>query len=204
MKVRRVILVTDGDQYAAKAVQHVAKEIGGRCITQSKGNPTHLTGEQLVQLILKAPHDPVFVLFDDCGLQGEGPGEAALKYVATHEQIIVLGAIAVASNSHKEWTKIDISIDRYGELTPYGVDKYGVPDIEEGRVSGDTVYCLDQLQIPIVVGIGDIGKMNRKDGIEHGAPITMQAAQLILERSGFYGTKKSTRSNTNLPKFSRK
>jgi len=184
MKDRRVILITDGDEYAAKAVQHVAKQIGGRCITQSKGNPSPLSGEELVKLILQTPNDPVLVLFDDCGLQGEGPGEIAMKYVANHERIEVLGVIAVASNSnHKEWTKIDVSIDRYGELTSYGVDKYGVPDIEEGRMSGDTVYCIDQLGAPIVVGIGDIGKMNRKDSIEHGSPITTQAVRLILERS---------------------
>lgn len=199
MKVRRVILVTDGDEYALKAVQYVASKIGGRCISQSKGNPSYLSGKQLVELILRTPYDPVFVLFDDCGLQGEGPGERALKYVAAHQQIEVLGAIAVASKSnHKEWTKVDVSIDRYGILTTFGVDKYGVPDIEEGRINGDTVYCLDQLDIPVVVGIGDIGKMNRKDRVEHGAPITMKAVQLILERSGYYDTRK----NANFTSFS--
>lgn len=190
MKNRRVILVTDGDQYALQAVQYVATKIGGRCIARSQGNPSILPGQELVQLILSTPYDPVFVLFDDCGLEGEGAGEKALKYVVSHPQIDVLGAIAVASNSnHKEWTKVDISIDRYGELTEYGVDKYGVPDIEMGRLNGDTVYCLDQLNLPIIVGIGDIGKMNGKDCVQKGAPITMKATQIILERSGYYGKK---------------
>ena len=48
-------------------------------------------------MILQTPHDPVFVMFDDSGLQGEGPGETAMKYVAMHPDIEVLGVIAVAS-----------------------------------------------------------------------------------------------------------
>ncbi|WP_243290126.1 stage V sporulation protein AE [Bacillus sp. FJAT-47783] len=199
MNVRRVILVTDGDEYALKTVEYVASKLGGRCISQSKGNPSYLSGKEIVELILQTPYDPVFVLFDDCGLQGEGPGERALKYVASHKQIKVLGAIAVASKSNcKEWTKVDVSIDRYGNLSTFGVDKYGVPDIEEGRINGDTVYCLDQLNIPVVVGIGDIGKMNRKDHVERGAPITIKAVQVILERSGDY----DTRENANFTTFS--
>lgn len=34
--------------------------------------------------------------------------------------------------------------------------------METGRINGDTVYCLDQLDVPIIVGIGDIGKMSKK------------------------------------------
>ena len=48
--------------------------------------------------------------------------------------------------------------------------------------TSSTVYCLDQLDVPIIVGIGDIGKMNRKDDVEKGSPITMKAVELILER----------------------
>ena len=47
--------------------------------------------------------------------------------------------------------------------------------------------CLDELDVPIIVGIGDIGKMARKDHFEQGSPITRQAVELILERSGYYG-----------------
>ncbi|TWE06251.1 stage V sporulation protein AE [Neobacillus bataviensis] len=183
---RRVILITDGDEYAKRAVEHVAKEIGGRCITSSYGNPSKLTGPEIVKLIKKTPHDPVLVMFDDSGIVGEGAGESALKYVATHEDIEVLGAIAVAARSrHEEWTRVDVSIDRDGILTPYGVDKYGIQELELGRINGDTVYCLDELSIPIIVGVGDIGKMARQDSYKLGAPITKKAVELILERSGF-------------------
>ncbi|WP_222430861.1 stage V sporulation protein AE, partial [Bacillus licheniformis] len=37
---RKVILVTDGDIYAAKAIEYAARKTGGRCISQSAGNPS--------------------------------------------------------------------------------------------------------------------------------------------------------------------
>jgi stage V sporulation protein AE len=184
---RRVILITDGDEYAKRAVELAAEEVGGRCITSSYGNPSKLTGQEIVRLIKKTPHDPVLVMFDDSGIVGEGAGESAMKYVATHKDIEVIGAIAVAARSrHEEWTRVDVSIDRDGNLTPYGVDKYGIQELELGRVNGDTVYCLDELDIPIIVGVGDIGKMARHDSYKFGAPITKKAVELILERSGFH------------------
>lgn len=184
---RRVILITDGDDYARKAVEHVAKEIGGRCISMSHGNPTVLSGPQIVELIKKAPYDPVLVMFDDSGYVGEGAGEQALKYVARHQDIEVLGVLAVASKTHKtEWTRVDVCVDQDGELTPYGVDKHGIPEHDLGRMNGDTVYCLDELNVPIIVGIGDIGKMGRKDHYKRGAPVTKIGIDLILERSGYY------------------
>lgn len=185
-KRRQVILITDGDDYARHAIEEVAREVGGRCISHSHGNPSVLTGPELVQLIQKAPHSPVFVMFDDSGLVGEGVGETALKYVARHPDIEVLGAIAVAAKTRQaEWTKVDVCIDRDGNLIPYGVDKDGIAELEIGRLYGDTVYCLDELDLPIVVGIGDIGKMSGKDHYKLGAPITKKAVELILERSGF-------------------
>lgn len=184
---RRVILITDGDEYAKRAVEHVAHEVGGRCISMSQGNPSVLTGPAIIQLIKKTPYDPVLVMFDDSGLLGEGAGEKALKFVATHKEIEVLGIIAVASKTRMaEWTKVNVSIDRDGELTPYGVDKFGVPELEIGRLNGDTVYCLDELDVPLIVGIGDIGKMAKHDHYENGSPITRKAVELILERSGFH------------------
>jgi stage V sporulation protein AE len=199
MKKRRVILVTDGDEFAWRTIKYISDQIGGRCICQSHGNPTRLTGEELVKLILQTPYDPVFVMFDDSGAIGEGTGEQALKYVATHEQIEVLGVIAVASKTKQhEWTTVDVCIDRDGVLTEYGVDKKGVRELEIGRINGDTVYCLDQLDIPVIVGIGDIGKMDYRDHINSGSPITRKAVEIILERSGYYGNS-AKQSYANLP-----
>ncbi|MEK3808201.1 stage V sporulation protein AE [Metabacillus sp. SLBN-84] len=194
-ETRRVIIVTDGDVYAAKTIAYAAKKVGGRCISQSKGNPTFLTGPEIVKLILKTPYDPVFVMFDDCGLLEEGPGERALIHVAEHPQIEVLGVIAVAAKTHgSEWTNIDVSIDRDGQISEYGVDKSGIREFEVGKMTGDTVYCLDRLNVPIIVGIGDIGKMSRKDSVDRGSPITMKAVELILERSGMADERKKSRT----------
>lgn len=190
---KRVIIITDGDLYALKAVECVAKEIGGRCISQSWGNPSKLSGDELVDMILSTPYDPVLVMFDDCGFQGEGPGERAMRAVNAHDDIEVIGAIAVASKTHlAEWTRVDVSLDRFGELSAYGVDKSGLPDTEFGRIDGDTVYILDELNIPFIVGVGDIGKMAGIDEAKRGSPITKQAIQLILERSGKNASEKRT------------
>ncbi|MFC4324106.1 stage V sporulation protein AE [Litchfieldia salsa] len=184
---RKVILVTDGDEYALKTIEYIAREFGGRCISKSQGNPTTLSGPEISELILQAPNDPVFVMFDDSGFIGEGAGELALKYVANDKRLDILGIIAVASKTHQdEWTRVDVSIDRFGKLTHFGVDKSGVEEFDVGRINGDTVYCLDELNVPIIVGIGDIGKMARKDHVQNGSPITRKAVELILERSGYY------------------
>ena len=195
---RKVILITDGDEYARRVVEIVAKEIGGRCISMSWGNPTILSGQVIVKLIKKTPNDPVLVMFDDSGVVGEGAGETAMRYVANHEDIEVLGIIAVASRTrHEEWTKVDVSIDRDGNLTGNGVDKFGAEEFEPGKITGDTVYCIDQLHAPIVVGIGDIGKMSKKDDYEKGAPITKLAVELILERSGYSDEQKRAQNATD-------
>jgi stage V sporulation protein AE len=89
MQRRKVILVTDGDKMAREALEEVARKIGGRCISRSAGNPTPLSGYQLVSLIKKAACDPVLVMFDDCGASEEGRGEQALRYVAQHPDIEV-------------------------------------------------------------------------------------------------------------------
>lgn len=184
---RKVILITDGDEYAKRTVELVAKEIGGRCISLSHGNPTVLNGSRIVELIKQAAYDPVLVMVDDSGYVGEGVGEKAMRYICEHRDIEVLGIIAVASKTRqREWTKVDVCIDRFGELTEFGVDKFGLREMDVGRITGDTVYSIDSLHVPIVVGIGDVGKMSMKDHYCNGAPITKLAVELILERSGYY------------------
>ncbi|WP_400163841.1 stage V sporulation protein AE [Brevibacillus sp. TJ4] len=186
---RKVILVTDGDHIAQKVVEAVAREFGGRCISLSAGNPTPLDGSQIVELIQMAPHDPVIVMFDDNGDFGRGRGERAIEYVVKHPDIEVIGAIAVASNTR--WVRgarVRYSIDNHGRLVEEAVDKDGYADVElENRIYGDTVDILNTLQVPNVIGIGDIGKMEGRDSLRHGSPITKKAVQWILERSGADG-----------------
>jgi stage V sporulation protein AE len=196
MVKKRVIFITDGDLYALRVVEHAANMIGGRCISQSWGNPTKKSGEELAEMIRKTPHDPVLVMFDDCGFKGEGPGEQAMRYIHNQPDFEIIGAVAVASKTHfAEWTKVHCSMDRYGELTEFGIDKSGLADLETGRINGDTVYILDELNLPFIIGVGDIGKMAGFDAVEKGAPITLKAINLILERSESHG--KYKKQNTD-------
>jgi stage V sporulation protein AE len=185
-KRRKVIVITDGDYIAQKAVEAVAKQIGGRCISLSSGNPTPLSGSQIVELIKMAENDPVLVMFDDNGHYGQGRGEQAIEYVVTHPDIEVLGAIAVAS--HTKWvrgTKVRFSVDNQGQIVEEAVDKDGYAQKSlDNQIYGDTVDILTSLRIPNVIGIGDIGKMEGKDHLRYGCPITLKAVKWILERSG--------------------
>ncbi len=185
-KRRKVILITDGDYVAQKAIESVAKRVGGRCISLSAGNPTPLSGKQVVELIKMAANDPVLVMFDDNGSYGQGRGERAIEFVITHADIEVIGAIAVASNTR--WVQgaaVQFSIDQDSNIVEQAVDKDGRPDKElNHRIYGDTVDILNAYHVPNVIGIGDIGKMHGRDNLKNGCPITQKAVEWILERSG--------------------
>ncbi|GGE10880.1 stage V sporulation protein AE [Marinithermofilum abyssi] len=189
MAKRRVILITDGDRVAKQTVEEVARQIGGRCISASAGNPSPLSGSQLVKLIQEAAHDPILIMFDDCGSRHKGKGERALEYVASHPDIEVLGVVAVASNSdHVEGVQVHVALDHNGNVVYHGVDKAGHEMNGPLRIYGDTVDVLNQFQFPYVVGIGDVGKMDKHDDYLWGAPVTTKAVQMILERSGYDAT----------------
>ena len=182
--MKRVICITDGDEYAYQALRFVAKKFHAHCIRETCANPTHLSGKEIYRFIERAPSDLVFVLFDDSGTIGSGAGEKSLQYIVQHPNIQILGVLAVASHTRNmEYTKVDVCLDRFGHRTAYGVDKEGFPEMDLHRINGDTVYILDQLTVPIVVGIGDIGKMGGFDDIQKGCPITTKAISLILSRT---------------------
>lgn len=184
MDKRKVILITDGDDVARDSVETVARKVGGRCISLSAGNPTPLTGPQMVDLIKQAAFDPVLVMVDDRGKSSEGQGEEVLKYVAQHPDIEVLGVVAVASNtSNARGAQVDFSVTKEGKIVDTPVDKYGNQEKHEQLLKGDTVDVLRKLNIPVIVGVGDIGKQDGADGWQ--APITTAAVEEILRRSGF-------------------
>jgi stage V sporulation protein AE len=167
---------------AKGAVEAAARNIGARCISRSAGNPTTQSGEELVDMIKTAPMDPVVVMLDDRGYNGMGRGEEAMAYIARHPEIQVLGVLAVASNTAKVCgCEVDLSVSRYGEIIENPVDKLGRPG--DALLKGDTVEIIDSLNIPFIVGIGDIGKMDGADDVEKGAPLTTKALKTILERS---------------------
>ena len=184
----RVILITDGDRCAQHVVEDIAQKLDLRCISASAGNPTPISGEEIVELLQTVRRDPVLIMFDDRGRRDKGKGERALEYVASHPDVEVLGVVAVASNTTGiDGVAADVCIDAQGRLTGRNVDKYGQTSEKSEDspvVIGDTVDVLNELDVPVIVGIGDIGKMDRADDIRRGAPVTRKAIEEILKRSG--------------------
>lgn len=181
MDKRKVILVTDGDMVAKDAVETATANIGGRCISASAGNPTVLTGHELVETIKEAAHDPVVVMVDDRGTKGEGPGEAAMASVLDSGELEVLGVVAVSSNGKDcNGLNVSCSITKDGKVVHNAVDKNG-EDTHSDEICGDTLSILKSRRNLFIVGIGDPGKMDYKDEVTRGAPITTRALQIILE-----------------------
>jgi stage V sporulation protein AE len=127
-------------------------------------------------------------MFDDRGKCGKNQGEYALEFVASHPDVEVLGAVAVASNTPGEEVTADICIDSKGHiLKDKAVDKTGERQQDNSKgalIAGDTVNVLNNLNVPLIVGVGDIGKMDRADDISRGCPITRKAIEEILRKNG--------------------
>lgn len=184
---RKVIIITDGDKVAKRTVEIAAKNVGARCISLSAGNPTEISGERAVNLIKRAAYDPVILMVDDRGHMGCGKGETVLNYVVNHPEIDVLGVVAVASNTPcTHGIKVEESVTRDGQIIRGPVNKMGDPEPKKHKyLEGDTVDILDSINAGIVIGMGDVGKMEMADDVSKGAPITTKALQEILERSGY-------------------
>jgi len=182
---RKVILITDGDYIAARTIEVAARRVGGSCIRASRGNPTPLKGEQIARLILKAQREPVLVMVDDRGECGKGKGETVLEYLVKHPDLQVLGVIAVASNSEtNNGVRVDFSVDKDGRIIKGPVNKHGCPEPNDHKLlEGDTIEILQELTVPLVVGTGDIGKMQGKDDWRFGAQITTRVIREIMVRS---------------------
>lgn len=178
---RRVIIVTDGDKIAQRVVEAATKNINGRCISLSGGNPTELSGKEIVKLVEDAKYDPVVVMVDDRGDNGVGCGEKAMEVIINDDNIELMGIVAVASNTpNARGVKVDCSVDKHGNIIKKAVDKYG--NEKENRIlKGDTVNTLSDVNVPFVVGLGDPGKMDGNDDIEIGAPIITRAMEEIIK-----------------------
>lgn len=184
MAKRKVILVTDGDMVAKEAVETATRNIGGRCISSSAGNPTILTGEEIVTKIMEAAHDPVVVMVDDRGAKGQGPGEAAMATVLDSRELDILGVVAVSSNG-KDCNGLDVncSITKNGDVIQSAVDKYG-DNTHSDEICGDTLSILKSRQGIFIIGIGDPGKMDYRDEVLKGAPVTTKALRMIMDHNG--------------------
>lgn len=183
MDNRKVILVTDGDKVAQGAVEIATTNIGGRSISASAGNPTVLTGEQIIELIKKADHDPVVIMVDDRGEKGEGNGERAMDVILNDKSVDILGVLAVSSNGKDcNGLKVSCSVTKEGEIIEGAVDKYG-NNVGNDDICGDTLSILKNKKDLLIVGLGDPGKMDYNDEILKGAPITTKALQEVMKRS---------------------
>lgn len=187
MSGRRVIIVTDGDESATRAVEVAAQNVGGRCISLSGGHHPEdavVQPEKIVQMVLSAPQDPVIVMVDDTGKAGEGRGEKVIKSLIDHPEIDVIGVAAVASNSpYSKGVHVDNSVTKEGIVVAGPVDKRGYPQ-GKGKLHGDTVGILEKLDIPVIIGLGDPGKMDYADDAGKGAPVTTKALQTIIKQAG--------------------
>jgi len=122
----KVIIVTDGDRIARKAVERAAENLGLRVISKSAGNPTHLSAGKIIELIKNAQYDPVVVMVDDKGFTGTGKGERVINKLSKSKELEILGVIAVASNTEGvNGIKVDCSVTKYGNVTKRTVDKDG-------------------------------------------------------------------------------
>jgi stage V sporulation protein AE len=180
MRKRKVIIITDGDNIARQAAEIAAARIGGRCISRSAGNPTPLDGSEIIEMIKQAPAEPVVVMVDDRGKPGMGEGEAVIRKLAGSKDIEIMGLVAVASNTKDvEGIKVDCSVDSNLNVIDGPVDKTGNPS-EDSVVYGDTLDILNQVKVPIVVGMGDPGKMDGRDDCVLGAPVLTKALRVIM------------------------
>lgn len=185
MTKKKVIIVTDGDMAAKAAVEKATSNIGGRCISSSAGNPTVLSGEEIIRRIIETPKDPVVVMVDDKGAVGKGRGETAMDEILKCSDLDVLGVIAVSSNGKDCYgIEVDCSVTREGKVVYTAVDKDGT-DLHTGRLCGDTLSILKLKHNLFIVGIGDPGKMYYSDDAQKGSPITTKAMKLILEHNGY-------------------
>lgn len=183
----KVIIITDGDKVAKEAVELIAKKIGGRCISASAGNPTPLNGPQILELIKQAPFGPIFVMIDDKGHCGKGQGEKVLEYLLKSTEIEILGVVAVASDTQGiQGVKVDFSVTKEGQVVKQAVDKLGNIKVTNPKIlEGDTVDVINNANVPVIVGIGDIGKMEGYDSVYKQSPVTEKAIKEILIRSGY-------------------
>lgn len=186
MARKRIIIVTDGDETAKRTVEKAAQNLGLRTISSSAGNPTPLSEGELATLILSAPQDPVLVMVDDAGTRRKGPGERILEDLVKDDRFEVLGVVVVASDTEKvEGIPVNVSVTANNQVIHEPVDKNGNPEPQgHFKVEGDTVDVLNRLSMPIVVGIGDPGKMSDADAFEKGAQVTTRAVQEILKFHG--------------------
>ncbi|MGI5920793.1 MAG: stage V sporulation protein AE [Syntrophomonadaceae bacterium] len=179
----RVIIVTDGDVCAQAALARATFELGLYFLSTSGGNPTRLSGSEIIKQIIEAPYDPVVVMADDKGQRGMGPGEMVMEHIFKCPRLTVIGVVAVASDTRVRGIVPDASVTADGRIIKGPVNKDGWEEKPGNqRLEGDTVEILKKYPELFILGCGDLGKMNGRDAVENGAMITRLCLEEILAR----------------------
>jgi stage V sporulation protein AE len=179
-----LIVVTDGDATAWRAVRQASEALGLHPLEASRGNPTRADAEAIVKAA--AAHrgtDPVVVMVDDQGDADKGPGERVLERLLQDRRVRVLGVVAVASNTDGVSGVVpDGSVGQGGVAVQGAVNKAGKPDGR--RLIGDTVDVLKGAPTSVpIIGLGDPGKMGGHDRPQDGVPATRAALAEVLKRA---------------------
>lgn len=179
-----VIVVTDGDPTAWRAVEAASTELGLVPLAVSRGNPTPVDADRIVAEAKAQSGGPVVVLVDDQGDAGTGTGERILADLLRDSRVRVLGVVAVASNTPGVRGVVpDLSVDQSARSGGEAVDKAG--RAVGGPLLGDTVDVLrSAAEGPVIVGLGDPGKMEGHDALSAGVPATRAALAAVLRHSG--------------------
>ncbi|MBM7623576.1 stage V sporulation protein AE [Sporohalobacter salinus] len=179
-------MITDGDNTACRAVEEVGKKLGLRTISRSAGTPTDCSGKEIIELVKEAESDIALVMFDDEGDKNKSSGEEAMAGVLDSSEVEVLGILSVASDTKDViGVKPDFSVTNQAQIVDGPVTKDGNPEpADHLYLEGDTVDVINEFNPQLIVGIGDIGKMEYQDDHKVGCPITTKAIKEILIRSG--------------------
>lgn len=183
MKQVPVIIVTDGDAAAQVALEIACYDLDLFFLRPSAGNPTPLSGPETVGYVLQAPKAPVVVSVDDHGQRGVGPGEEVMECLLREPRINVLGVLAVASNTRVKGVPVECSVTAQGKVVDHPVNKAGNSQPLSPLLQGDTVEIMHKHPEVMVIGCGDVGKMNGLDDKEQGAGITSRCLQEIIDRA---------------------
>lgn len=176
---RKVIVVTDGDRTAYRAIQAAARDLNCTPVGATEGNPTPLRGQAVIQAILEAPGEVAVAMVDDRGDAGRGAGERDLAAILAAKELEVLGVVAVAAHTRGvKGVAPDLSVEAGGEVIQGAVSKEG--DATGRVLYGDTVDVLRRFPDVPVVGLGDPGKMEGRDRASEGAPATAEALRRIM------------------------
>lgn len=72
--VKKVVIISDGDQQAWRVARRAAADLGLGLIDLTGGSPTYANVREVEEAILASPYEVVVVLADDAGAAGVGPG----------------------------------------------------------------------------------------------------------------------------------